>query len=115
MTLEVPRRFGKRDGNTLSIASSKLENENAVSKSLETGGSKTHAFELVVTSLVACCEEWGRGLKKGSCSTAYGKRARRVWRAGGRKAGTTGGINLNRNSDYVRWPAVLIPGVKTRM
>ena len=34
--LDVSRRFGKRDGDSLRIASSRLENENAVSGCLET-------------------------------------------------------------------------------
>jgi len=72
--LEVPRRFRKRDGDALSIASSELENKNAVSQSPGTGCQLDAHFWTDSRFPHGVLREQGRGLKRGSCLTAYGKR-----------------------------------------
>ena len=67
------RGGSKRDSNALSIASSKLENKNAISQSLETVGLLDTRLRADGCSPMVCYEEPWRGLKKGSHSMAYGK------------------------------------------
>ena len=52
--LDVSRRFGKRDGDSLCIASSRLENENAVSRCLETKNQSDARFGTYGCFPMAC-------------------------------------------------------------